>query len=112
MVPQVALTNCVWFRAARRKAPPARRTTGAAGFPHGGGRGVIGIKIELTRLGPVLNAAVGGSAHAATDRAAFNRFKSMEIRATLCRHRGASRVDDELLQHNGFRSNSQPHCTQ
>jgi hypothetical protein len=36
-------------------------------------------------------------------RAAFNRFKSKEIRATLCRHRGAPRIDDELLRHNGFR---------
>jgi hypothetical protein len=36
-------------------------------------------------------------------RAAFNRFKFKEIRATLCRHRGAPRVDDELLRHNGFR---------
>ena len=36
-------------------------------------------------------------------RAAFNRFKSKEIRATLCRHRGAPRIDEKLLQHNGFR---------
>jgi hypothetical protein len=36
-------------------------------------------------------------------RAAFNRFKSKEIRATLCRHRGTPRVDEKLLQHNGFR---------
>ena len=36
-------------------------------------------------------------------RAAFIRFKSKEIRATLCRHRGAPRVDDELFRHNGFR---------
>ena len=36
-------------------------------------------------------------------RAAFNRFKFKEIRATLCRHRGAPRIDDELLRHNSFR---------
>jgi hypothetical protein len=36
-------------------------------------------------------------------RPAFNRFKSKEIRATLCRHWGAPRIDDELLRHNGFR---------
>jgi hypothetical protein len=35
--------------------------------------------------------------------AAFNRFKSKEIWATLCRHRGAPRINDELLRHNGFR---------
>ena len=37
------------------------------------------------------------------DRAAFHRFKSKEIPATLCRHRGAPRIDDLLLRHNGFR---------
>ena len=35
--------------------------------------------------------------------ASFNRFKSKEIRATLCRHRGAPRIDENLLQHNAFR---------
>jgi hypothetical protein len=39
----------------------------------------------------------------AATTAAFKGFKSKEIRATLCRHRGAPRVDDELLRHNGFR---------
>jgi hypothetical protein len=36
-------------------------------------------------------------------RTAFNRFKSKEIRDTLCRHRGAPRIDDILLRHNGSR---------
>ena len=36
-------------------------------------------------------------------RAAFNRFKSKKIRATLCRHQGAPLIDEKLLQHNGFR---------
>ncbi len=35
--------------------------------------------------------------------ASFNRFKSKQIRYTLCRHRGAPRINDKSLQHNNFR---------
>jgi len=35
--------------------------------------------------------------------ASFNGCKSKQIRATLCRHRGAPRIDEKMLQHNGFR---------
>src|SRR5438132_9465790 len=35
--------------------------------------------------------------------ASFDRFKSKEIRGTLCWHRGAPRIGDKSLQHNNFR---------
>jgi hypothetical protein len=35
--------------------------------------------------------------------AAFNRCKSKQISATLCRHRGAPRINEKVLQHNNFR---------
>ena len=35
-------------------------------------------------------------------RASFNSCESKQIRATLCRHRGALRVGDKSLLHNNF----------
>ena len=42
--------------------------------------------------------------------AAFHGCKSKQIRATLCRHRGAPRNNEKSLQHNAF-ADSLPRCT-